>query len=72
MAKTSEIKVLVDPETRAQIDQARGLASISAWVREAIEVALDGHRELEEMVNQDNTQRVLQRSKTINRYGEWE
>ncbi len=35
--KTCELKVLVDPELRAQVNQARGMVPLSAWVREAIE-----------------------------------
>lgn len=37
---TAEIKVLVEPELKTQVNQARGLVSLSAWVRDAIEMKL--------------------------------
>ena len=37
---TTEIKVLVEPELKAQVNKARGLVSLSAWVRDAIEMKL--------------------------------
>lgn len=34
--KTVELKVLVDPDVRTQIDKVRGLVPMSAWLRDAV------------------------------------
>lgn len=39
--KTVELKVLVDPDVRTQIDKVRGLVPMSAWLRDAVHMKLN-------------------------------
>lgn len=38
--KTAEIKFYCEPELKAQIEQARELVSLSAWMRDAVKIKL--------------------------------
>lgn len=43
--KTVELKVLVDPDVRTQIDKVRGLVPMSAWLRDAVLSKLESIRD---------------------------
>lgn len=38
--KTVELKVLVDPDVRSQIDKVRGRVPMSTWLRDAAQVRM--------------------------------
>jgi len=41
--KSAEIKFYLEPELRSQVEQDRGLVSLSAWMRDAIRLKLSSN-----------------------------